>query len=73
MEVDDEQAILEEALENLQEAHRLIRATQARMRSAGLSEHPNYQDLTIRLSVALATAEAAYMEIRRRLPRGSKQ
>ena len=69
----EERAILEEAMDNLREAHQRIRATQARMRSAGLSEHPDYRDLSTRLSMALASAEAAYMEARRRSDRGSKQ
>jgi hypothetical protein len=43
------------------------------MWSAGLSEHPNYRELSTRLSIALASARAAYyMEARRRLPRGNK-
>jgi hypothetical protein len=69
----EEGAILEEAMDNLREAHQRIRATQSRMRSAGLSEHPDYRDLATRLSMALASTEAAYMEARRYSHRGSKQ
>ena len=73
--VDEEaqKATLEEALENLREAHHRIRATQTRMWAAGLSEHPNYWELFMRLSMALASTEAAYMETRRRFERGIKQ
>ena len=69
----EEQAILEEAMDNLREALQRLRATQTEdLVCAGLSEHPNYRQLCARLSMALASAEAAYMEARRRLPsRGS--
>ena len=69
----EEQIILEEAMDNLREALQRLRAKQTRMWSTGLSEHPNYRELSTRLSMVLASAEAAYMEARRRLPRGSKQ
>lgn len=39
----EDEAILEEAMDNLREAHQRIRATQRRMRSAGLSEPPDYR------------------------------
>ena len=70
---EDQKAILDEALDNLREAHHRIRATQARLWATGLSEHPNYQELFTRLSMALAGTEAAYMEARRRFERGGKQ
>ena len=69
----EEDAILEEAMDNLRQALQRVRATQTRMWSTGLSEHPNYRELCTRLSMALASAEAAYMEARRRLPQGSEQ
>jgi hypothetical protein len=56
-------------MENLMEATRLIRATQNRLWSAGLDDHPNYRDLTHRVSSALAMTEAAYVEVRRRSER----
>ena len=73
MDEEEQKAVLEEALENLREAHHRIRATQTRLWATGLSEHPNYHELFIRLSMALASTEAAYMETRRRFERGIKQ
>jgi hypothetical protein len=61
----DEEVILGEALENLKEAGQRIRATQARLWSADMEQHPNYRELCQRLSVALAMTEAAYLEARR--------
>ena len=53
--------------------HNRIRATQVRIWAAGLSDHPNYWELSVRLSMARANAEAAYMEARRRFERESMQ
>jgi hypothetical protein len=61
----DEEAILDEAMENLKEAGQRIRATQARLWSAGMEQHPRYRELSHRLSMALAITEAAYLEARR--------
>jgi hypothetical protein len=61
----DEEAILDEAMENLREAGQRIRATQASLWSAGMEQHPRYRELNHRLSTALAMAEAAYLEARR--------
>ena len=61
--------ILDEAMENLKEAARLVRATQNRLWSTGKIDHPNYRNLTHRVSSALAMTEAAYVEARRRLER----
>ena len=61
--------ILDEAMENLKEAARLVRATQNRLWSAGKIDHPNYRNLTHRVSSALAMMKAAYMEARRRSER----
>jgi hypothetical protein len=58
--------VLDEAIENLREAARLVRATQNRLWSTGLDEHPNYRDLTHRVMTALAMTEAAFVEARRR-------
>ncbi len=58
--------ILDKAMENLKEAARLVRTTQARLWSAGMDEHPNYRDLTHRVMMALAMTEAAFVEARRR-------
>jgi hypothetical protein len=63
--VSGEEAILDEAMENLKEAGQRIRATQARLWSADMEQHPNYRELCQRLSVALAMTEAAYLEARR--------
>jgi hypothetical protein len=68
--VKGEGPILDEAMENLMEAARLVRATQNRLWSAGMDDHPNYRDLTHRVSSALAMTEAAYVEARRRSERG---
>jgi hypothetical protein len=60
-----EEAILDEAMENLKEAGQRIRATQARLWSVGMEQQPNYRELAHRLSMALAMTEAAYLEARR--------
>ena len=65
----DEEGILDEAMANLREATQRIRATQNRLWSAGMHDHPNYRDLTHRVSSALAMTEAAYVEARRRSER----
>ncbi len=62
----DEDALLEEAMDNLKEAGQRITATQSLMRSQGLTDGENYRDLLTRLSTALAMTEAAYLEARRR-------
>jgi hypothetical protein len=60
----DEEAILDEAKDNLIEVAQRIRATQHRLWSAGLDEHPNYRNLSHRISSALAMTEAAFLEAR---------
>ena len=69
----EEQSFLEEAMDNLREALQRLRATQTEdLVCAGLSEHPNYRQLSASLSMAQPSAEAAYMEAHRRLlSRGS--
>jgi hypothetical protein len=62
----NEDAVLEEAMDNLKVAGQRIRATQGLMRSEGMTEGENYRDLLTRLSTALAMTEAAYFEARRR-------
>jgi hypothetical protein len=62
----DEVTILEEAMDNLEEARQRIRATQSLMRSQGMTDGEDYRDLLTRLSTALAMTEAAYLEARRR-------
>jgi hypothetical protein len=64
--VTDEEAILDEAMDNLREATQRIRATRNRLWSAGMDEQPNYRDLTHRVMTALAMSEAAFVEARRR-------
>ena len=56
-------------MENLKEAARLVRTTQNTLWSADLDKHPNYRNLTHRVSSALGMMEAAYVEARRRLER----
>ena len=65
-----EEPILDEAMDNLKEAAQRIRATQNRLRASGLVDHPNYGELSYRLSAALAMTEAAFVEARRRLEQG---
>jgi hypothetical protein len=55
----DEATILEEAMENLNEAGQRIRATQSLMRSEGMTDGENYRDLLTRLSTALAMRPGA--------------
>jgi hypothetical protein len=71
--VTDEEAILDEAMDNLMEAAQRIRATQNRLWSVGLDDHPNYRNLCHRVSSALAMTEAAFFEARRRSDRGSSK
>jgi uncharacterized protein YukE len=66
----DEEAILDEAMDNLSEAAQRIRATRNRLWSIGIEEHSNCNDLLQRVGTALAVTEAAYMEARRRSGRG---
>ena len=65
----NEESILEEAMDNLREASQRLRATQNRMLAAGLPDKPNHRDLFVRVSSALAMTEAAFVEARRRLGR----
>ena len=62
----DENAVLEEAMDNLKEAGQRIRATQSLMRSEGMTDGEDYRDHLTRSSTALAMTEAAYLETRRR-------
>jgi predicted RNase H-like HicB family nuclease len=62
----NEDADLEEAMDNLKEAGQRIRATQSLMRSQGMTDGEDYRDLLTCLSTALAMTEAAYLEARRR-------
>ena len=62
----NEDSVLEEAIDNLKQAGRRIRATQGLMRAQGMTDGENYRDLLTRLSTALAMTEAAYLEARRR-------
>jgi hypothetical protein len=66
----DEDTILEEAMGNLRESVQRLRATRSRLGSAGLEDHPNYRDLSHRVSSALAMTEAAFMEAKRTAERG---
>ena len=64
---DNVEPILEEALDNLREATQRLRATENRMLAAGMHDQPNYRDLFVRVSTALAMTEASIVETRRRL------
>lgn len=67
---ENEQALFEEALDNLREAAQRIRAVSHLMRSTGMTEDPNYHDLVHRVASALAMTEAAGVEARRKLGEG---
>jgi len=60
-------SILEEALDNLREATQRLRATENRILAAGMYDQPNYRDLFVRVSTALAMTEVSIVEARRRL------
>ena len=64
---DNVEPILEEALDNLREATQRLRATENRMLADGMPDQPNYRDLFVRVSTALAMTEASIVEARRRL------
>ena len=64
---DNVEPILEETLDHLREATQRLRATQNRMLAAGMPDQPNYRDLFVRVSTALAMTEASIVEARRRL------
>jgi hypothetical protein len=64
--VTNEDSVLEEALDNLREAAQRIRATQNVMHAQGMTEEVSYRELLTRLSLALAMAEAAYVEVKRK-------
>ena len=70
--LDNEQVILEEALDNLREAAQRIRAVSHLMRSTSMVEDPNHHDLVHRVFSALAMTEAAGMEARRKLGGGGR-
>jgi pyrroloquinoline quinone (PQQ) biosynthesis protein C len=57
----DEDTVLDEAMDNLKEAARRIRATQNLMRSQGMTDGENHRDLLTRLSTALAMTEAVIL------------
>ena len=63
---DNVEPILEETLDNLRESTQRLRATQNRMLAAGMHDQPNYRDLFVRVSTALAMTEAAYVEAGKR-------
>ena len=56
-------------MEKLREATQMIRAAQNRLWSTSLDEHPNYPNLSHRISSALAMTEASFVETRRRSQR----
>ena len=64
--VNDEEAILDEAMENLTEATQRLRAIRNRLWATGLEDRVNYRNLAHRVSSALAMTEATYLEARRR-------
>ncbi len=62
----NQRATLEEAKDSLTEAGQRIRSVQHRMRADGMDEAADYRDLYVRVTTALASTEAAYLEARRR-------
>ena len=61
----NEDSVLEEVMDNLEEAGQRIRATQSLMRSQDMTDGEDHRDLLTRLATALAMTEAAYLEARR--------
>ena len=59
-------SVLDEIQDNTREAGQRLRASLNLMRSQGMTETEDYQDLQTRLRTAMAMVEAAYMEARRR-------
>jgi len=57
---------LEEAMDSLTEAGQRVRSVQNRMRADGMDDQADYRDLYIRITTALSSTEAAYLEARRR-------
>lgn len=68
--LDDEQVILDEALENLREDAQKIRTVFIRLRASGMREDDNHHDLVPRVVLVLAMTKAAGMEARRKLGHG---
>ena len=64
---DNEESILEEALDNLREATQRLQATENRMLASGMPDRPGYRGLFVRVSTAPAMSEAAFVDARRRL------
>jgi hypothetical protein len=64
---DNEQAILEDALDNLREATQRLRATENRMLAADMADQPKYRDLFVRVVTALGMTESSFVEARRRV------
>ena len=64
--VDEDEAILDETMENLTEATQRLRAIRNLLWAAGVEDRVNYRDLAHRVHSALAITEAAYLEARRR-------
>ena len=64
--MDEEEAILDEAMENLTEAAQRLRAIRNRLWATGAEEGANYRDLALRVHSALAMTEVTYLEARRR-------
>jgi hypothetical protein len=61
----DEEAVLKEAMRDLGEGARRIRAARHLMREHALEDDPGYMRLVARLSEALDVTEAAHREARR--------
>ena len=59
-------SVLDEVQDNTRESGQRLRASLNRMRSQGMTETEDYQDLLTRLRSAMAMVEAVYMEARRR-------
>jgi hypothetical protein len=64
--VDEEEAILDEAIETLGEATQRLRAVRNRLWTTGVEDRVNYRDLALRVHSALAMTEVTYLEARRR-------
>ena len=59
-------SVLDEIQDNTREAGQRLRASLNLMRSQGMTDTQDYQDLATRLRTAMAMVEAAYIEAKRR-------
>ena len=59
-------SVIDEIQDNCREAGQRLRASLNLMRSQGMTETEDYQDLLTRLRTAMAMVESTYIEAKRR-------